>query len=64
MLAVVRTVLLDSIISQVDEVIVQILRRHRVRLRRGPQIPLLEEEDVQVVSQSYPDSNIKLSLVD
>jgi hypothetical protein len=64
MLAVVRTVLLDSIISQVDEVVVQILCRHRVWLRRGPQIPLFEEVHIQVLSQSHPDSNIELSLVD
>ena len=64
MASVLRAVLLNRIIGQVDEVIVQILRVHRVGLTRRPQVALSEEVHVHILSQRHPDSDVELALVD
>ena len=64
MAAVLRTVLLDGIICQMDKVIVQILRAHGIRLARCPQIAFSEKVHVHVLGESDPDPDVKFSLVD
>ena len=63
MVAVVRTVLLDCIIGQVDVVVVEVLCIHVVRCGACAQIALLEEVDIHFVSEADPHPNIKLSLI-
>ena len=64
MASVLRAVLLDRIIGQVDEIIVEVLSVHRVGLARRPQVALTEEVHVHILSQGHPDSYVELALVD
>ena len=63
MASVLRAVLLDRIIGQVDEIIVEVLRVHRVGLARRPQVALTEEVHVHIQCQGHPDSDVELALV-
>ena len=64
MIAVLRAILLDGVICQVDEIIVKVLGIHGVGLTRSAKIPLPKEVNVHVLSQCHPDTNVKLTLVD
>ena len=57
------TVLLYRIISQVNEVIVEVLSVHGVRLAGGAKVALSEEVNVHVLRQGDPDPDVKLSFV-
>ena len=63
MASVLRAVLLYRIIGQVDEIIVEVLRVHRVGLARRPQVALTEEVHVHILCQGHPDSYVELALV-
>ena len=63
MASILWTILLYSIISQVNEVIVEILSIHGVGLAGGAQVALSEEVDVHVLGQGDPDPDVKLSFV-
>lgn len=63
MTAVLRAVFLNRVIGQMHEVIVQVLRAHRVGLAGGPQIALAEKINVVVLRQRHPNPNVELALV-
>ena len=64
MLAIVFALLLDSIISQMNEVIIELGRVDAVRLARCADIALLEEVDVHIMREEHPDTDVELPLVD
>ena len=64
MASILWTILLHCIISQVNEVIVEVLGVHGVGLARGAQVALSEEVDVHVLGEGDPDPDVKLSFVD
>ena len=61
--AVVRTILLDCIVGQMHKVIVQVLCSHVVWPARSPQVTLLKEIHIHVLSQGNPNAYVKLPLV-
>ena len=64
MLAIVFALLLDSIICQMNEVIIELRRVDAVRLARCADVALLEEVDVHILREEHPDTDVKLPLVD
>ena len=46
-----------------NEVIIEVLGIHGVRLAGGAQVALSEEVDVHVLGEGDPDPNVKLSFV-
>ena len=64
MASIFGTILLNRVISQVNEVIVEVSSIHGVGLAGGAQVALSEEVDVHVLGEGDPDPDIKLSFVD
>ena len=64
MASILWTILLHSVVCQVNEVIVEVLSVHGVGLAGGAQVALSEEVDVHVLGESDPDPDVKLSFVD
>ena len=61
---IVFSMLLDCIVRQMHEGIVYILEVDTELTGRGPQVSLLEEEELLVLIQEHPDTNVELALVD
>ena len=64
MLAIVFAMFLDSIICQVNEVIVQFGGIHTVGLAWCPDITFSEEKNLELMTQEHPYPNVKLALID
>ena len=61
---VVLCVLLHSIVCEVNEGIVDVLKVDAKLCRRRPQVALFEEEELVFVGQQDPDTDVELALVD
>lgn len=64
MVSVVFSMLLNSIVCQVDKCIVDVLQVDSEFSGRCPKVPFFEEVQVLVLSENDPHSDVKLSLVD
>ena len=63
-LPIVWTVLLDGIVCEMDEVIVESGSISVVGHRRCAKVAFSEEEDIHVLVEEHPHSDVKLALVD
>ena len=46
-----------------NEIVVEFGRIHAIGLTRGPDVALLEEENVQVLAQEDPYADVELALI-
>ena len=61
-ISIVLSILLHSIISQMDEGIINILEVNTELAGRCPQVALLEEIQVMVLVEKHPDPNVEFPL--